>query len=128
MKNLFCLLIFCAVALASHAQIVNTVTLSKTTLTAPDNATGVLYIDKTVQSVEVQLSKTSGTVAGTVTLQGSVDGTNYDVLNTLTLADQALNRKTMALPVPLIYAHYKIVFATTGTSVSTVAAWTVRRN
>jgi len=39
-------------------------------------------------------TKISGTVAGTVLLQGSLDGVNYtSVADTLTLSDQAVNTK-----------------------------------
>ncbi len=133
MKNLFYVLLsFSILLLASinetaTAQIVKTVTLSKTTLTNTDTARSNISADKTVLSVEVSVVKTSGTVAGTVKLQGSFDAVNFDDLNTLTLADQALNRKVMAIPTPLIYPVYRIIFISSGTNVTTVSAKQLRR-
>ena len=129
-KFLFASLIIAAVATSfqSHAQIVTAVTLSKATLTNTDTAKSFLAVDKSVVSVEVAVSKTSGTVAGVVKLQGTFDKVNYDDLNTLTLADQALNRKMMAVSTPLVYPFYRIIFISSGTNVTAVSAKQLKRN
>lgn len=135
MKKLFSVILSFALVLAvtvlpdhAHAQIVKPVTLSKTTLTNTDTSKATLSVDRSVASIEVKVVKTSGTVAGTVKLQGTFDGINYDDLNTLTLSDQILNRKVMAISTPLIYPGYRLIFIASGTNVTTVSAKQLRRS
>lgn len=133
MKKLFYVLLSLSLVLVSslhqnaNAQIVKSITLSKTTLTAPDTAKATLSVDNTVVSVEVTINKTSGTVAGTAKLQGSYDGTNWDDISSLTLADVTLNRKVLSLPIPLAHPIYRVIFITSGTNVTTVGCKQLRR-
>ena len=124
----FALVLCLSVTQHAEAQIVKQVTLSKTTLTNTDTSKITLSVDQTVLSVEASVTKTSGTVAGTVKLQGTFDGVNFDDLNTLTLADQALNRKVMAIPTPLVYPVYRLIFLSSGTNVTAVKAKVLRRS
>lgn len=131
-KLLYALLSFSFIFLAcinqnASAQIVSSVTLSKTSLANTDTSKATLSVDRSAVSVEVKVNKTSGTIAGTVKLQGTFDNVNYDDLNTLTLADQALNRKVMAIPTPLTYPVYRVIFISSGSNATTVSAKQLRR-
>lgn len=71
------------------------------------------------------ITKTSGTVAGTIVLSGTVDGTNYVVLNTYTLTDATATTSVTYAYNP--YAKYKVTVATTGTQVSNYKIWALYR-
>lgn len=117
-----------AVPEQARSQIVKPIVLSKSTITNVDTATGTLAVTLADISLEVDAVKVSGTVAGTCTLQGSFDGVNWDILNTLTFANQALNRKMIVLPTPLAYPRYRVQFISSGsTSVNTLTAYMLRR-
>lgn len=95
MKIIAFLLAFMALALGSHAQSMLTPALDTNT-----NATTRYIYTSTLPSSSGNLSfqyvgtKVSGTVAGTVKLQGSLDGVNYVAeTDTLALADVSLNTK-----------------------------------
>jgi uncharacterized membrane protein len=89
-------------------------------------STGVAFKD--MVGIQVIVTKVSGTVAGTVLLQGTIDGTNYVDVNTdtLTLTNQATNTKVWALSsVP--YRIYRVKLTTTGTQVSIPSIAWLRR-
>lgn len=92
MKKIFLVLSLCAIALSGFAQgagklvdltsefaltrdtVVNTATVFLTT--------GRIAGVSGVVTVQVNVTKISGTVGGTISLQGSLDGTNFKALNT----------------------------------------------
>lgn len=84
--------------------------------------TGTVNITQTVVgiydrvSLQVVVTKYSGTVGGTCILQGSIDGTNYKDVNTdtLTLANQTTNTKIWVLEGSPFY-YYRIQCIGTGT-------------
>lgn len=68
-------------------------------------------------SLQVVVSKTSGTVAGTVTPQYSLDGTNFIAipgLTALTLTDQATNTQIWTVTDKKAL-YYRMAVTTTGT-------------
>jgi heme/copper-type cytochrome/quinol oxidase subunit 1 len=80
-------------------------------------------IQSNVKSFSAVVTKISGTVAGTVILQGTDDGTNWFNIDTLTLANQATNQRVY-IPLKTYYYSYRQQFITTGTQVSSlVASW-----
>jgi hypothetical protein len=124
MKKIFSIFFLIAfVAIAINAQfgapyqfpvvagdtITNTGTASKIiTVTAGYNAMGI----------QVVLTKTSGTAAGTVTLYGSLDGTNYVALgDTLGGRDAATVSKLFKYDTTP-YWKYKVTFTGAGTMVT----------
>ncbi len=80
-------------------------------------------------SIQLIVTKTSGTVAGAAYLQASNDGTNYNDIaptDTLALANVAVNSKLWNVgTTPYLYYRAKIV--TTGTQVSTGTGYYVFR-
>lgn len=98
MKKIFTLL-FALVAFAGMAQLTSTTAAvnairMKTTLTSSvdsvvvtDTGTGSLYINftqKEAKSIQVLITKASGTLGGTMTLYGSNDGVNWTALTDAT--------------------------------------------
>jgi len=80
-------------------------------------------------SIVVVVTKISGTVGGTITLMGSIDGTNFTALNTEETST-ALATKTAADASAVLnwrikgsyYAYYRVSWAGTGTMAATLAA------
>ena len=87
-------------------------------------------------TVQAVVAKTSGTIAGTVTLQGSVDGVNYETVpvslvaggaSTYTATDLALQAKTFVITgSPFLY--YKLSYTGSGTMVGTLSGYVLPRN
>lgn len=91
------------------------------------------YNTITIQAV---VAKTSGTIAGTVTLQGSVDGVNYETVpvslvaggaSTYTATDLATQAKSFVITgSPFLY--YKLSYTGSGTMVGTLSGYILGRN
>jgi hypothetical protein len=121
-----------------HAQIVRTLSgkstsgAAKSSLpTAPDTAYFNLAGESNTVSAQATVTKTSGTVAGDIVLQGSDDNTNWDAITTQALSDQATNYKVFSphnSVGKLQYAYYRIRVRTSGTCAVTASAVDVRRN
>jgi len=79
-------------------------------------------------SIQPVVTKVSGTVAGTVVLYGTVDGTNYvSTGDTLTLTDVAT--KTVIWNVtPAKHAKYRVVAVGTGTMNALLSVWYLARH
>lgn len=86
------------------------------TLTNTDTLNKVFTVSAGYSSIAVQpvVTKISGTVAGNVIFQGSLDGTNYQDLDTLALSNVATNSAVFA-HAPTPYVHYRVRFITSGT-------------
>lgn len=118
----------------------NTYTLAKliaataTSDTVTNTGTGVLTTKKVggpngIVTIEVVATKVSGTVGGTITLLGSLDGTNFTALNTQetqtalatkTASDASANYHWRLNSSPFLY--YQVSWAGTGTMVATFTA------
>lgn len=105
---------------ASHAQASKSVSLSKAALSSTDTSTATITADDYTRSFTVVATKTSGTVAGTIYFYASGNGTNFDLLDSLTVANTSgAQYKTFKPAVPLVYYQYKI------TAFSTSGGWTI---
>jgi hypothetical protein len=129
MKNVkFLFILFVSMmAFAANAQISFT---SPATLTNAATAYSTRTINGPARSLSIQMvvTKTSGTVAGTASLEGSHDGTNYASISasTFTLTDVASQNFIWNLaPAPVPY--YRVKFVTTGTMVAVPAVTAVVR-
>jgi hypothetical protein len=125
MKKLLILLVITIASLSVQAQ--SKITSAKDTNT---NAT-TTYITYTslpskIKSVQYVVTKISGTVAGSATLQGSIDGVNFTGIDTLTLSDQATNTRFYTFPATTYYA-YRVKFTTSGTQSSSLQIFFCRR-
>lgn len=99
--------------------------------------TGTSYVGVTVNnyykelSVHCVVTKISGTVAGTVTLQGSNDGTNYVTVSTsysdaqtLSCTNQTTNSKLFTIT-GSPYKYYRLSYTGSGTMAATVRGYLV---
>lgn len=128
MKKLFILLVLAFVAMATSAQQGKVYTLTNDTITN----TGTVYSDVVTSTgaansivFQVVTTQLSGTSAGTVILQGSVDGTSYVTLNektgliagfpndTLTISNGAIWNVAVQNPA---WKYYKVKAVGSGTS------------
>lgn len=98
MKKLLFALSLILLATVADAQTNTRLTLLQATGAASDTVTnaGTAYVGRafsgsaTAIGVQVAITKVSGTVAGTITFQGSIDGTNYHTIgSTQSLTDTA---------------------------------------
>jgi hypothetical protein len=144
MKKLFFLLVtLLTLSLVSqkfnpvHAQIVRTLSgkssagVAKSSLTNADTAYFNLSMENNTVSAQATVTKTSGTVAGDIILQGSDDNSNWDAITTQALSDQTTNYKVFSphnSAGKLQYAHYRIRVRTSGTCAVTIAGVDVRRS
>lgn len=104
--------------------VTNTGTAYVSTLTALSSSQEYDYT-----TIQVVATKISGTVGGTISLQGSLDGTNWKALNTLetqtalatiTAADATAAYHWRLYGSPFLY--YRVSWTGTGTMAATVAA------
>lgn len=115
------------------AQTNQRITMLQATGAATDTVTnaGTAYVTKAfkggarVVGVQVAVTKVSGTVAGNIVLSGSLDGTNYHDIDTLT----ATNTTGTKYYAPFVisgnaapYTNYKVTHTGTGTMVSILSA------
>ncbi len=121
MKKLFSILCLFLLVGITNAQVVSTMVKSATTMTNSTAVTATLQTNYVTQNICLQavVTKSTGTVAGTVTVAGSVDGTNYVTFgDSLYLADQTTNTHLWELTNNK-YLYYKMTFTGTGTLVAT---------
>lgn len=125
-KLLFLLIIGLSVSFALHAQSFRG-KIADSTLTNATTASFTIPVTGAKGTVTFQyvITKTSGTVAGTVILLGTVDGTNYVTLNTYNLTDATVTTGVNYAYNP--YAKYKVTVTTTGTQVSNYKIWALYR-
>ncbi|KAA2245498.1 hypothetical protein F0L74_05945 [Chitinophaga agrisoli] len=119
-----------AVAFECQAQVVNQVQriTASDTLTNADTAyLSFNSIGSHLKSIQVSVDKISGTVAGSVFIQATVDGFNWDsVTDTLTLANQANNKRTWFFT-NTYYNSYRARSITSGTMQAKINAALLRR-
>jgi hypothetical protein len=125
MKTFFAALMLIVIALVaaapSQAQIVKTVTLSKDTLSSADTSIATITAEDYVRSFTVVATKVSGTVAGKAYFYASGDGTNYDLIDSLTVANvSGAQYKTFKPALPLVYYKYRVY------TLSTNGVWALR--
>lgn len=125
MKNL--ILFLCLLTFGLNAQNIQVMTKSATTMTNSTAVTATLQTNAVAENVSIQavVTKSTGTVGGTVTVSASLDGTNYVALpvatSTLDLTDQATNTAIFNYT-NNNYLAYKVTFTGTGTMVATPSA------
>lgn len=142
MKRIIFIITIFALALSINANaqtktLVNSALTTSPTITVTNTGTSDLVnllavnsTSGTKVSVQVVATKTSGTVAGTISLLGSIDGTNYKAIlleevatavNTYTATDVASQTFIWRLS-SNPYPYYKVSWTGTGTMVATATA------
>lgn len=126
MKKIIFLLVFLSAMYVSNAQSYQS-KIGDTTITnaGSPSFTATVAGPKSNVTFGYNIAKTSGTIAGTIVLYGSVDGTNYAAIDTLTLTD-ASAIKSVAFNYNA-YAKYKVTVNQTGTAVANYKIWLLYR-
>jgi hypothetical protein len=129
MKKLISIMLFAFVALAINAQSGKAVQLPVIlgdTITNTATAYKIITVTGGYQTLAIQpvLTKVSGTAAGTVTMYGSQDGTNYYPLgDTLLMQDHAAAVSKLFKYTDPGYTYYKISYTGVGTMVVKWKVW-----
>lgn len=125
MKKLFTIILATLLLAATDIQAQNgSLTLSKSSLTNVDTATASLPSTRAYYasiSASALITRSSGTLAGSVNLQASNDNTNWATISTTSL--------TNAATFPIVFQHapagfnyYRLQFITSGTVAATLSA------
>lgn len=120
MKKLFSILMLLTIGL--NAQVVTTMVKSATTMTNTTAVTATLQTQYVTENTSIQavVTKSTGTIAGTVALSASLDGTNYVALTSSTLALTDVATNTAVFPLSKNpYLYYKLTFTGSGTMAGT---------
>jgi hypothetical protein len=121
MKYIFSLMILISCLVTTEAQtftfsgrdtVVNTGTKNLNLTVKGTNSTGLF---------QVVVSKISGTVAGDVIFQGSVDGTNFVNLDTLATTNVTTQTKVFT-DIPVKYPFYRITYTGSGSMSAILSA------
>lgn len=125
MKKILSILMLLTIGL--NAQIVTPMVRSAATLTNAATVTATLQTNAVAENISIQavVTKSTGTVAGTVSVSASLDGTNYVALpvatSTLALTDVATNTAIFNYT-NNNYLYYRVSFTGSGTMVATPSA------
>lgn len=116
---LFVIAAFCFISFKTDAQIVRPITATKSALTsaASDTAYATLTPANNVVSIAGIITKVAGTVGGTMVLQGTLDGSNWDAVTSYTITDVAAQQKVFDVST-LIYKTYRLRIIPTGSGAS----------
>lgn len=123
MKKLFSILLLSLLTFGLNAQVVTAMVKSATTMTNSTAVTATLNTQYCTENLSIQavVTKSTGTVAGTVTLQGSVDGTNYVTVSSSYADVTSYNPTDVATSSKLFvvtgspYRYYRLSYAGAGT-------------
>lgn len=127
--------LFCFALLGKAQTIPMTASTATVTNTATVTLTAQVKGANNVVSIEYIATKTSGTVAGTATLYGSVNGVTYSVVptgiikgaaNAYTNTDVTKNSYVWVIT-PSVYQYYQVQIAGSGTMVATVSGTVLTR-
>lgn len=132
MKKLLFLLVAMLFSLVSFGQQI-TMTTAGSPVTNTGTATSTLKVTGSTSYVSIQavFTKTSGTLGGTATLQGSLDGVNYVTIPTAgavgaaatyTVTDTATQSVIFAVD-DNAFLYYRVSWTGTGTMVGTLASY-----
>ena len=125
MKKILSILLLSFLTIGLNAQVVTAMVKSAVTMTNSTAVTATLQTNYVTENLSIQavVTKSTGTVAGTVAVSASLDGVNYVALSssTLALTDQATNTAIFPLT-KNNYMAYKVTFTGTGTMVATPSA------
>lgn len=125
MKKLL-IISFLVSLLSVTAQTVSLMPKSAITMTNSTAVTATVQTSLAYENISIQavVTKSTGTVAGTISVSASVDGTNYVSLTTSTLALTDVATNSVIFPYTKNnYQYWRVTFAGTGTMVATPNAY-----
>lgn len=138
MKNFILLIISCLIFSFSGNAQTFTMTSSGDTITNAGTKACSLKVVHSYKQVSIQclITKISGTIGGTVTLQGTIDGTNYVTVDTATFvtegaatytATNVASQSKVWIMNNAPYLWYKISYTGTGTMSGTLKGYLLPR-
>ncbi len=98
----------------------NALALDTATQAAAEGPVLAVKSSKKIVTIVLKTTKISGTIAGTVQWQGSLDGTNYATIDSISLTDASTNYTKKFTDNG--YLYYKALITQTGTSSLSYAA------
>lgn len=126
MKKILSILTLFVLVGITNAQTVSTMVNSASTFTNTTPVTATLQTQSVCENVTLQavVTKSTGTVAGTVQVSASLDGTNFVSITSASLAltDVATQSKVFEFT-NNNYMYWKVTFTGSGTMVATPAAY-----
>lgn len=135
MKKILLVLVLFTVSYSIKAQTL--MTGSADTVTNTATKTNYLQLKESFGTVTIQttVTKISGTVAGTITLKGSLDGTNYATIDTLacvtnknTFATTNVASQSTAFIVDHSpYLYYMVSYTGSGTMSASISSYILGR-
>lgn len=128
-KILFLSTLVLMFSLARGQSAVQTALGALDTLTNADTTTYTVTVSgaKSTLAFQTNVTKISGTVAGTIKVYGSLDGTNYitTAVTIVTVTDASVNYGITYTSSP--YVKYKVQIITSGTQSCSQRTWMVWR-
>lgn len=125
MKKLLFILLAAVAMITAKAQ-VRVVSLPDTNVNAVTSYINYNTVQSKVKAFQASVKKVSGTVAGKVYLEATVDGGQWVKLDSLVLTDVAAQTKVFPISATS-YNSYRANFSTTGTQVSYLIFSMLRR-
>ncbi len=124
MKKLFFAVVFLLVSFGAKAQTQLDRLVADTLTNADTTVKTFALTNGNVRSLVVfsQVSKVSGTVSGKTVLQGSVDGSWWVGIDSLTHTDVTQNVKAFSLVDP-VYPQYRVFITSAGTMKAYPTVW-----
>jgi hypothetical protein len=125
MKSLI-LILFAFALCSASAQNVSAMPKSSATITNASVVTATMQTSVAYENVSIQavVTKSTGTVAGTISVSASVDGANYISLTTSTVVLTDVATNSVIFPYTNNnYLYWKVTFAGAGTMVATPNAY-----
>lgn len=125
MKKLI-LLLFAFSLITASSQNVTTMPKSALTMTNSTAVTATIQTSVAYENISIQAvaTKSTGTISGTVSVSGSVDGVNYIAIPTATYALTDVATNTVIFPFTNNnYLYWKVTFTGSGTMVATPNAY-----
>lgn len=126
MKKILIALIAVLIITATNAQKGFTTTTKNGSITAADT-TNMLNVEGGIVNFEYNLTKTNGTAAGKVYLQGRFLSTNWVNIDSITINNVTTEQTLRHFPTKVYYASYRWVNTNTSSATMTVVSGYYRR-
>ena len=131
MKKLLSLLMITAFTFAANNVLAQTNVKSLVTQSSNAVSDTILFnrVVSRINGFQITVQKNTGTVAGKIYFEGSLDGIGWARIDSIALADAAINTKVFPIQrsVGTAYLHYRFNTAPAGTQTSTITATYIRR-
>lgn len=119
------ILFFVATSFHADAQATKRIIQADTSINTTGTTLTFQNMPSHLKTLQVTVTRISGTAAGNVFLEGTVDG-NWLRIDTMALSNQVTNTKKIPIS-KTEYYHYRFVYVPSGTQTSRMQATYLRR-